>query len=85
VKVVGLSSLKRQAAESLAGLRADKDPILITMRRKPAAYLVDVARYEDVIRRLAVVEGIALGEQAIRDRRILTSGDVKRRLARWLS
>jgi hypothetical protein len=46
--------------------------------------LVDVQAYDDLNRRLSVVEGIALGEQAIRDGRILSQADAKRRLSRWL-
>jgi prevent-host-death family protein len=79
-----VTNLKRRATEIIAGLQSEKDPILITQHGKPAAYLVDVQSYDDLNRRLSVVEGIALGEQAIRDGRVLSQAEAKRRLSRWL-
>jgi len=79
-----VTTLKRRATEIIAGLQSEKDPILITQHGKPAAYLVDVQSYDDLNRRLSVVEGIALGEQAIRDGRVISQAEAKRRLSRWL-
>src|SRR5689334_11504023 len=47
------------------GLEAERGPVLITQHRRPAAYLVAVETYEDMQRRLAILEGIAWGERAI--------------------
>jgi len=80
-----VTTLKRRATEIIAGLQSEKVPILITQHGKPAAYLVDVQSYDDLHRRLSVVEGIALGEQAIRDGRVLSQAEAKRRLSRWLT
>jgi prevent-host-death family protein len=79
-----VTTLKRRATEIIADLQAERDPILITQHGKPAAYLVDVASYDELNRRLSVVEGIALGEQAIRKGRVHTQADAKRRLSKWL-
>lgn len=79
-----VTTLKRKATEIISGLQADRDPILITQHGKPAAYLVDVATYEEMNRRMSVLEGIALGEQAVREGRVLTQAKAKRRLAQWL-
>ena len=79
-----VTTLKRKATEIIADLREDRDPILITQHGKPAAYLMDVASYEEIFRRLSVLEGIALGEQAIRGGRIVSQAEAKRRLSRWL-
>jgi prevent-host-death family protein len=79
-----VTTLKRRATEIIADLQSERDPILITQHGKPAAYLVDVASYNELNRRLSVVEGIALGEQAIREKRIHTQAEAKRRLAKWL-
>jgi prevent-host-death family protein len=84
VKTELVTTLKRRATEIIAGLQSEKDPILITQHGKPAAYLVDVQSFDDLNRRLSVVEGIALGEQAIRDGRVLSQAEAKRRLSRWL-
>jgi prevent-host-death family protein len=79
-----VTTLKRRATEIIADLQIDGDPILITQHGKPAAYLVDVASYDELNRRLSVVEGIALGEQAIREGRLHTQVRAKRRLSKWL-
>jgi len=79
-----VTTLKRRATEIIADLQIERDPILITQHGKPAAYLVDVASYDELNRRLSVVEGIALGEQAIREGRAHTQAEAKRRLSKWL-
>ena len=79
-----VTTLKRRATEIIAALQTERDPILITQHGKPAAYLVDVASYEELNRRISVVEGIALGEQAIRNGRVHTQAEARRRLSKWL-
>ena len=79
-----VTALKRHATEIIAGLQSEKNPILITQHGKPAAYLVDVQSYEELSRRLSVVEGLALGEQAIREGRVHSQSEAKRRLSKWL-
>lgn len=80
-----VTTLKRRATEIIAELRAERDPVLITQRGRPAAYLVDVETYEQAQRRLAVLEGIARGERAIEDGRIVSHSEAKKRMTRWLS
>jgi prevent-host-death family protein len=60
-----VTTLKRKAAELLADLEKDGDPILITQHGLPAAYLVDVDAYDSLQRRIGLLEGIARGEKAI--------------------
>ena len=79
-----VTTLKRKATEIIADLQEARDPILITQHGKPAAYLVDVATYEEMNRRISVLEGIALGEQAIQDGREVSQKEAKQRLAKWL-
>ena len=78
------TSLKRKATEIIAELQSEKDPIMITQHGKPAAYLVDVQSFEELHRRISVLEGIALGEQAVRDGRVHSQAAAKKRLSRWL-
>lgn len=80
-----VTTLKRKATEIIAGLVSDRDPVLITQHGRPAAYLVDVETYEDTHRRLAILEGIARGERAVEDGRVLPHTQAKKRMARWLS
>ena len=79
-----VTSLKRKATEIIAELQSEKDPVMITQHGKPAAYLVDVQSFEELHRRISVLEGIALGEQAVRDGRVHSQAAAKKRLSRWL-
>ena len=79
-----VTTLKRQATDLLSDLERDKQPILITQHGLPSAYLVDGESYELMERRMAVLEGIARGEQAIAEGRVATHAQAKKRLARWL-
>jgi prevent-host-death family protein len=79
-----VTTLKRQATELLADIERDKETILITRHGLPGAYLVDVESYELMQQRMAVLEGIARGEQAIAEGRVATHAEAATRLARWL-
>jgi prevent-host-death family protein len=79
-----VTTLKRQATELLAELERDKEPILITQHGLPSAYLVDVQSYQRQQERMAILEGIARGEMAVADDRVVSHDEAKARLARWL-
>lgn len=79
-----VTTLKRQATELLAELEKSREPILITQHGLPSAYLVDVDSYDMLRRRMSLLEGIARGEKAIEEGRVLTHAQAKQRLARWL-
>jgi prevent-host-death family protein len=80
-----VTTLKRQATRILADLRDSKNPILITERGLPSAYLVDVDEFELMQNRMSILEGIARGEQAIQENRVLTQDQAKRRMKKWLA
>lgn len=46
---------------------------------------MDVETYERLHQRLAILEGIARGERAIEQGRIVSQAEAKKRMARWLS
>lgn len=79
-----VTTLKRQATELLSEIERSKEPILITQHGVPSAYLLDVETYELLQQRLAVLEGIARGEMAVADGRVVTHEQAKTRMARWL-
>ena len=79
-----VTTLKRKATKILAQLGKDKTPVLITEHGKPAAYLVDVGTFENLQNRMRILEGIARGEKAIQEGRVLTHTQVKRKMLRWL-
>lgn len=79
-----VTTLKRQATELLADLERDKEPILITQHGLPSGYLLDVETYQLMQQRMAVLEGIARGEQAVAEGRVASHAEAGKRLARWL-
>ena len=79
-----VTTLKRQATELLSDIERDKEPILITQHGLPSAYLVDVETYQLMQQRMAILEGIARGEQAIAEGRVPTRAQARKRIARWL-
>ena len=79
-----VTTLKRQATKLLADLHESKEPILITEHGQPSAYLLDVADYEMMVERMKILEGIAKGEQAIRDGRTMDTAQAKAKMSKWL-
>ena len=80
-----VTTLKRKATEVISQLNVDQEPVLITQHGLPAAYLIDVQMYEGMISRLTLLEGIARGEKAILEKRVLSHKNAKLRMARWLA
>jgi prevent-host-death family protein len=79
-----VTTLKRKATKILSQLEKEKAPILITQHGRPTAYLVDVKTYDELQRRLAVLQGIARGERAVEEGRMLSQAEAKTRMSRWL-
>lgn len=80
-----VTTLKRKATEIIAELERDRTSLLITQHGRPAAYLVDVETYEKLNLRIALLEGIARGERALEQGRVVSHTEAKKRMARWLS
>ncbi|ELA8088831.1 type II toxin-antitoxin system Phd/YefM family antitoxin [Vibrio parahaemolyticus] len=84
MKVELVTSLKRQATKILADLHDTKEPVLITEHGKPSAYLVDVDDYEFMQNRLVILEGIARGERALADGKVVSYDEAKDKMSKWL-
>jgi prevent-host-death family protein len=80
-----VTTLKRKATDLISQLATDQEPVLITQHGLPAAYLIDVQMYEGMQSRLTLLEGIARGEKAILEKRVLSHREAKQRMARWLA
>ncbi len=78
-----VTTLKRRATKIIADLGGAE--VLITQHGLPAAYLVDVETYDKLKHRLAILEGIARGERAIEEGRVISQREARKRMARWLS
>ena len=79
-----VTTLKRQATKNLAELHDSKEPVLITEHGQPSAYLVDVKDYELMQDRMRILEGVARGETAIIEKRVLTHTQAQVKMAKWL-
>jgi prevent-host-death family protein len=80
-----VTTLKRKATDVISQLANDQEPVLITQHGLPAAYLIDVKMYETMQNRLTLLEGIARGEKAILEKRVLSHREAKEKMARWLA
>jgi prevent-host-death family protein len=79
-----VTTLKRQTTDLIADVAESREPILITQHGLPSAYLVDVETFDAMSRRMAILEGIARGEVAVAEGRVVTHAQAAKRLARWL-
>jgi prevent-host-death family protein len=84
MKVELVTTLKRQATKILADLHTSKEPVLITEHGQPSAYLVDVDDFEMMQKRMAILEGIARGEKAIKEGQVLSNQSAKEQMKKWL-
>ncbi|MFT4692488.1 MAG: prevent-host-death family protein [Limisphaerales bacterium] len=80
-----VTTLKRKATDIISELADDQEPVLITQHGRPAAYLIDVESYDAMQQRMRLLEGIARGERAIEEDRVVTHAAAKKRMKRWLS
>ena len=78
-----VTTLKRKATKILSEIENTRDPVLVTQHGLPAAYLIDVETYESMQRRMTLLEGIARGEQAVEDGRVVTHAQARKRMSRW--
>ena len=56
---------------------------MITEHGKPAAYLIDVETFEAKAKRMQLLEGLARGEKAFSEGRVLSNSEAKE-MSRWL-
>jgi prevent-host-death family protein len=80
-----VTEIKRHATEIIAQLETDRVPILITEHGRAAAVLMDVESYQSLMRRLEILEGIARGERAFAEGRVVSHDEATKRLGRWLN
>jgi len=79
-QVKPISYLKANAAEVLAQLTANREPLLITQNGEAKAVLQDVASYEQAQETLALLKVLALGNQDLAAGRVKSVAQVLTRL-----
>jgi prevent-host-death family protein len=79
-QVKPISYLKANAAEVLAQLGQQREPLIITQNGEAKAVLQDVASYEEAQETLALLKILALGAQDVADGKLKPVADVVARL-----
>lgn len=79
-RVKPISYLKANAAEVLATLGEQREPLVITQNGEAKAVLQDVATYEATQETLALLKLLALGQQEVAARKVKPLSDVVARL-----
>jgi prevent-host-death family protein len=79
-QVKPISYLKANAAEVLAQLTAQRQPLVITQNGEAKAVLQDVASFEQTQETLALLKILALGNQDVAAGKVKSASDVVTRL-----
>ncbi len=79
-RVKPISYLKANAAEVLATLGEQREPLVITQNGEAKAVLQDVASYEATQETLALLKVLALGQQEVAAGKVKPLSDVVARL-----
>ena len=74
-----ISYLKTHAAQVLAQITAEREPLFITQNGEARAVLQDVASYEETQNTLALLKLLALGNQEVADGKVKPLADVVKR------
>lgn len=82
-KLVPVTDIKRKATEIIAVLQQDQETLVITEHGREAAVLMDVTSYRMQERKLALLEGIIRGQQALAEGRTRSHEEVMARTAKW--
>ncbi len=79
-QVKPISYLKANAAEVLARLDEQREPLIITQNGEAKAVLQDLASYEETQETLALLKILALGNQDVEANNLTPATDVINRL-----
>jgi prevent-host-death family protein len=78
--IVPITELKRDAAGLVERATDEQSPIVITQNGRATAVLEDIHSYERRQAEMAMLEIVAQGEQDIREGRVLTHAEHRKRI-----
>ncbi len=81
-QVKSISNLKANAAEVLAQLAEQREPVIITQNGEAKAVIQDVASYEETQQTLALLKILALGKRQVEEGKVHPVQEVVERLRR---
>lgn len=79
-RIKPISYLKANAAEVLARLAQDREPLVITQNGEAKAVLQDMASFEQTQETLALLKVLAVGNLEVEQGRVKSATEVIRRL-----
>ena len=79
MKIELVTSLKRRATEIIHDLNRKHEPVLIT------EHGIDVQSFQEITKRNELLEGLARGESAIKQGRVVSQREAKERMKKWLA
>jgi predicted transcriptional regulator len=84
MNAIPAKNLSSQSRTLLARLKREKATCLTDPTGRPKAYLVAADTFDTIQSRLHLLEGIVRGEKAIREGRVYTQSEARKKLGRWL-
>ncbi len=84
MNAIPAKKLSSQSRALLARLKRERATCLTDSTGRPAAYLVAADTFDNIQSRLHLLEGIVRGERAIREGRVYTQAEARKKLGRWL-
>lgn len=84
MKTIPAKDLSTHSESLLRDIKKQKAACLTDGDGHAAAYLVAADAYDSLQTRMRLLEGIARGEKAIREGRVFTQAQAKKKMARWL-
>jgi prevent-host-death family protein len=84
--IIPITDLQRQAGQIISSLSDNNEPIYITQRGRAAAVIINAERYaeiEDDLKRLdelELLEMVEISHQEIKENKIISQDEVKKRL-----
>jgi PHD/YefM family antitoxin component YafN of YafNO toxin-antitoxin module len=76
--------MKIATRSKASGYWQDESPVQLVQENGVAVYLVEAKSYEAMRKRLQLLEGLARGEKAIAEGRVVSHSRAKKRMARRL-
>jgi len=79
-----LTELRRRTPEVFQEAREQRVACMVTDRGQAAGVIVDPESWDMLLRRLELLEQLALGMQDVAEGRLVAHADVKEAFAKWL-
>jgi len=82
--IITVTDLRRDITRMISQLETERQFKIITQHGRPVAVLVDAVSYQAQQERLALLEKILAGEQAVKEGRVVGQAEVGAAFESWL-